>query len=315
MNASPTENILPTENTSASDASAPLISQWLESLWLERGLAEPTQQAYRSDLQNFSAWLTEHVFADGAIDRANSDHLADYLAWQLKSGAAVSSVVRSISALRGFYAWLASHLGKPNISSFLQPVKNPRRLPGMLSEGEVKALLEAVPEGSARHTRDRAMLEMIYAAGLRVSELVSLKREQLDMDRGVVRLFGKGARERLAIVGEEALHWHRHYLESAWQQLAPGGTHWLYPGRGSGHVTRQTFWHQVRRYARLAGIEAKVSPHSLRHAFATHLLDNGSDLRVIQMLLGHADLSTTQFYTQVGKKQLFELHRRHHPRG
>lgn len=305
-------------NASSSESAAaeatPLVSRWLESLWLERGLSEETLNAYRSDLRNFSAWLAERGVESG-LEQAQARDLSDYVAGQLHSGTAVSSIARSIAALRNFYGWVGIYTEQPNIAAFLQTVKNPRRLPNLLSEEEVRTLLEAVPPKDARTLRDRAMLEMMYAAGLRVSELVSMKREQLDLDRGVVRLFGKGARERLAIVGEEAIHWQRRYLQEAWPKLSSGGTAWLYPGRGSGHITRQTFWHQVRRCARLASIEGKVSPHSLRHAFATHLLDNGSDLRVIQMLLGHADLSTTQLYTQVGRKQLFALHRDHHPRG
>ena len=287
----------------------PLAEAWLEHLWLERGLSENSLDAYRSDLKGFAHWLDDRDLAD-----AGASDLVAYLSRCLSSGQAGSTVARVLSVLRGFYGWHSREHDTPNPGMGLSTIKQARHLPRVMSVEEVERLLEAVPLDSARGLRDRAMLELAYASGLRVSELVNLKLGQLDLNRGVVRLFGKGARERLGLLGEQAIRWQTRYLEQARPELADAGCEYLYPGRGSRPLSRQAFWHLVRRYAAKAGLDA-ISPHSLRHSFATHLLENGSDLRVIQLLLGHADLSTTQIYTRVGDRQLFELHREHHPRG
>ena len=314
----------------AADSSGQLIDAWLEYLWLERGLSDSSLNSYRSDLRQFRHWLGERqaVAADSDLTQVRSEDLAAWLTDRLASGQAPSSIARMFSALRNFFAWYSSEHKTDNPCANLPGMRQPRYLPHVLSGAQIEQLFAAVPvastrgirdsarglRDSARGLRDRAMLEMMYAAGLRVSELVALQLPQLDLDRGVVRLSGKGAKERLGLLGEEAVHWQRRYLSEARGELAAPGCDYLYPGRGDKPLTRQAFWYLVRRYAESAGI-GPVTPHSLRHSFATHLLENGSDLRVIQMLLGHSDLSTTQIYTQVGNSKLRELHKEHHPRG
>lgn len=289
------------------------VEIWLEHLWLEKGLKDNSREAYRSDLKMFRRWLPKYS-GENDLSRVEPRDLMAYLSHRLASGQAPSSTLRSCAALRSFFAWFSMEYGQKNAGTGLVNLKRPKHLPHVLSEKEVERLLAAVPLDSPRGIRDRAMLELVYAAGLRVSELVGLKLGQLDLERGVIRLTGKGGRERLGLMGEVAADWQQRYLQEARPALALIGCDALYPGRGGKEMTRQTFWALVRRYATKAGMNG-VSPHSLRHSFATHLLDNGSDLRVIQLLLGHADISTTQIYTHVGTRQLFDHHREHHPRG
>lgn len=289
------------------------IEEFLDGLWAERGLADATLAAYRADLARFAQWL------DGRVRLADADR-ADIQSWQANlNGAAASarSAARALSSLRQFYRYrvrggYAEHDPTALVASPIQG----RRLPATLSEADVEALLAAPDTVTDLGLRDRAMLELMYAAGLRVSELVRAAHEQLNLRQGVIHVLGKGGRERLVPVGENAADWLQRYLRRARPALLgnrPCGALFV-TGRGSG-MTRQNVWHMIRRYAAMAGVRGDVSPHGLRHAFATHLLNHGADLRVVQMLLGHADLSTTQIYTHVARARLAALHAEHHPRG
>ena len=292
----------------------PLLDRFLESLWLEKGLSSHTQSAYRSDIGHFHAWLSERGVELAGVGR---DSILDHLAWRLAQGYSARSTARFLSGLRGFYRFLLREglIGvDPTLRVALPELGRP--LPKSLSEADVDALLAAPDITSALGLRDRAMLEVLYACGLRVTELVSLTLEQVNLRQGVLRVFGKGGKERLVPLGEEAIIWLQRYQIQARSELLAGKpSDVLFPSQLSQQMTRQTFWHRIKLQARVAGISKSLSPHTLRHAFATHLLNHGADLRVVQMLLGHSDLSTTQIYTHVARARLQELHARHHPRG
>ncbi len=291
-----------------------LIQAWLDALWLEKGLSQHSLDAYRRDLVAFTAWL---VSGGGGLLRAQRSDLLDYLATQLRAGKSNRSAARLLSCLRGFYRYLLRE-GRITLDPTLD-IESPRLgrpLPGSLAEEDVERLLQAPDVAEPIGLRDRAMLELLYATGLRVSELVGLQQGQIHMSQGVLRVLGKGSKERLVPFGEEAGHWLQRYQREA-RPLLLGGivSEALFPGRGGQPMTRQTFWYRIKHHARQAGIAAALSPHTLRHAFATHLLNHGADLRVVQMLLGHSDLSTTQIYTHVARARLQTLHAQHHPRG
>ncbi|HTN30379.1 MAG TPA: site-specific tyrosine recombinase XerD [Pseudomonas sp.] len=292
----------------------PLIDRFLQALWLEKGLSANTRAAYRSDLTHFHGWLHERGIELVAVSR---EALGDHLAWRLDQTYNARSTARLLSGLRGFYRFLLREAVIAEDPTLL--VEQPRlgrSLPQSLSEADVEALLAAPDLEEPLGLRDRAMLEVLYACGLRVTELVSLTLEQLSLRQGVVRVFGKGSKERLVPLGEEALHWLERYLREGRMELLAGRpSDALFPSRRGEQMTRQTFWHRIKLHARVAGIDKHLSPHTLRHAFATHLLNHGADLRSVQMLLGHSDLSTTQIYTHVARARLQELHARHHPRG
>jgi len=293
-----------------------VVRRFTDALWLEDGLGERTRDAYRSDLKRFSEWLEQRPGAP----LLTSVRRADLLAWMsaaLADGVKSSTAARRLSGLRRFYRYLLRE-GLIDADPTLQidSPRLPRRLPDTLTEDEVEALLEAPDPGIAIELRDRAMLEILYGCGLRVSELTSLRVDQVNLRQGVVRITGKGDKERLVPLGEEALDWLLRYLREGRPGLLKGrACDALFPGNRAAAMTRQTFWHRLRRYAARAGIHKHLSPHTLRHAFATHLLNHGADLRAVQMLLGHADLSTTQIYTHVARQRLQALHRQHHPRG
>lgn len=292
----------------------PLIDRFLDMLWLERGLSENTRLAYGSDLTLFNGWL----HAQGvALEHAGQDLIADHLAWRLAQGYKARSSARLLSGLRAFYRFLlAEGAISQDPTLRLQSPRMGQALPATLSEAQVEALLAAPDTREALGLRDRAMLEVLYACGLRVSELVGLTLEQLGLRQGVLRVLGKGGKERLVPLGEEALHWVQRYLKEARAGLLGGvASNVLFPGRHGATMTRQTFWHRIKRHAAQVGIDQSISPHTLRHAFATHLLNHGADLRTVQMLLGHSTLSTTQIYTHVARARLQALHARHHPRG
>ena len=293
-----------------SDANA-LLDRFIDTLWLESGLSRNTLSAYRSDLQALTAWLK------GPPDKATRSQLQNYFASCVSQGARPRSTARMLSSLRRFYRYLLREgLITDDPSALLESPKLGRPLPKSLTEEQVEKLLQAPDTATALGLRDRAMLETLYATGLRVSELVSLKMQQVDLQSGVVRVVGKGDKERLVPLGEEAIEWLRRYLAEARPGLLHGhSSDALFPTARGAAMTRQAFWHNLKRYTQIAGIETHLSPHSLRHAFATHLLNHGADLRVVQMLLGHADLSTTQIYTHVARERLKSLHARHHPRG
>ena len=292
----------------------PLITRFLEAMWLEKGLSANTRAAYSSDLELFNGWLLER---DIALPSAGHGLILEHLAWRLNGGYQARSTARLLSGLRGFYRFLLREgliTQDPTLQVELPQLGRP--LPKSLSEADVEALLAAPEVTEPLGLRDRAMLEVLYACGLRVTELISLTLEQVNLRQGVLRVFGKGSKERLVPLGEEAMHWVERYVREARGFLLAGKpSDVLFPSLRGEQMTRQTFWHRIKHHARVAGITKSLSPHTLRHAFATHLLNHGADLRVVQMLLGHSDLSTTQIYTHVARARLQELHAKHHPRG
>jgi integrase/recombinase XerD len=297
------------------DADAVAIEACLDALWAESGLSRQTLASYRRDLEGFARWRDG---AGGGLPGAERATLFDYLRWRTHDNYSPRSNARLLSALRAFFAFALRRGDRSDDpTALLEPPKLPRTLPKALAESQIEALLSTPDIATPAGLRDRAMLELMYAAGLRVSELVNLPATALNLRQGVIRVMGKGSKERLVPLGEEAQHWLQRYLDEARPQLA--GKQALAPLflTASGQApTRQQFWQLVKRHAGAAGIDpARISPHGLRHSFATHLLNHGADLRALQMLLGHASLSTTQIYTLVAREQLKKLHQRHHPRG
>ena len=292
-----------------------LIDEFCDALWLEDGLAKNTLEAYRRDLSQFATWIEAgHRKALISADQAD---IQSYLGYQFRKKTRATSVARFLSALKRFYRYcLRQGRVKADPTLRIDSPKLPRGLPKSLTEEDVENLLAAPRADKALGLRDKAMLETLYAAGLRVSELVALKLGQVSQDMGVVRVVGKGSKERLVPLGEEAIAWIRQYLKEARPELLGGraADDLFVTARGSA-MTRQMFWHLLRRYAAQAGLKKPISPHTLRHAFATHLLNHGADLRVVQLLLGHSDISTTQIYTHVARERLKQLHAKHHPRG
>lgn len=289
-----------------------LLDQFCDCLWLEDGLARSTLESYRRDLTLFATWLTKRGTELTAASRADCQA---YLAYQVGKAAKARTSSRQLSSLRRLYQYLLRE-GRITLDPTLDidSPQLPRSLPSTLSESEVEALLAAPDVNRPLGLRDRAMLEVLYATGLRVSELVALKTVQVHLDMGVVRVFGKGNKERIVPLGEEACDWIKRWSSErarlGWPQQGE-----LFVTQRGHSMTRQAFWYLIKRHARSAEIAKPLSPHTLRHAFATHLLNHGADLRVVQLLLGHADISTTQIYTHVARERLKELHRAHHPRG
>ena len=297
------------------DEDARAIEAFLDNAWAEAGLSRQTLASYRRDLEGFARWRDG---AGGGLAGADQAVLFDYLGWRARDGYSARSNARLLSALRAFFGHaLRRVLRRDDPTALLEPPKLPRSLPKALSESQIDALLAAPDVAVPAGLRDRAMLELMYACGLRVSELVAMPATAVNLRQGVLRVTGKGGRERLVPLGEEAQHWLQRYLDDARPILA--GKRALAPlfVNASGEAsTRQQFWALVKRLAAAAGIDpARISPHGLRHSFATHLLNHGADLRALQMLLGHSSLSTTQIYTLVAREQLKRVHRQHHPRG
>lgn len=295
------------------DDTARTIEAFLDGLWAERGLSDATLGAYRNDLAHFAKWLD----ARQSLVCADRADIQAYLAARNTPGSSPRSAARLLSSLRQFYRYqLRANMIAEDPTALIAMPTQGRRLPKALTEADVEALLAAPDTDSDIGLRDRAMLELMYAAGLRVSELVGATRAQVNTRQGVIRVTGKGQRERLVPLGLAAVDWLEHYMREARGILlgAKQSDALFVTGRGSG-MTRQNVWHRIRGYAAQAGIRGDVSPHGLRHAFATHLLNHGADLRAVQMLLGHADLSTTQIYTHVARARLQALHAAHHPRG
>ena len=292
----------------------PLLDAFADALWMEQGLSANTLAAYRADLGGLARWLEARSVALEAASRAD---LLAYLAERVAHGARPRSTARLLSSMRRLFAWLLRERRiAADPSASIEPPRLGRPLPKTMTEGEVEALLAAPDVATVRGLRDRTLLEVLYATGLRVSELVSLRHDQVNLRQGVVRVVGKGNRERLVPLGAEAVAWLERWLAQGRPALLGGRSlPTLFPTARGGALTRQAFWHRVKRLARQAGIGASISPHTLRHAFATHLLNHGADLRVVQMLLGHSDVSTTQIYTHVARERLKELHAKHHPRG
>lgn len=295
--------------------SGALIDRFVDALWIEDGLASNSLAAYRRDLQACAAWLSKQV-PPKALDAAAEVDLLGYIAAR-HAGSRATSANRRLTVFKRFYRWaLREHLVQADPTLRLRTAKQPLRVPKTLSEAQVEALLSAPDVGKPLGLRDRAMLELLYASGLRVSELVGLQTIQVGLAEGVLRVTGKGSKERLVPFGDEAHGWITRYLAEARALILQGqATQALFvTGRGDG-MTRQMFWTLIKKYALRAGVTVPLSPHTLRHAFATHLLNHGADLRAVQMLLGHADISTTTIYTHVARERLRALHAKHHPRG
>jgi integrase/recombinase XerD len=290
------------------------LQQFLDSLWLESGLSENTVEAYRRDLLAFAGWLSQF---DVDLSAATQQHIQRYQSQRMREGRKVRSEARLLSSLRRFYRYLIrEELRDSDPTAQLESPRLGKPLPDSLTEQEVEDLLAQPDITDPLGLRDRTMLECLYATGLRVSELVSLKQEQVNTRQGLIRCIGKGNKERLVPVGEVALDWLQDYLIEGRPGVLNGQvTDDLFPTRRGKAMTRQAFWYLIKRYAQQAHIDKPLSPHTLRHAFATHLLNHGADLRVVQLLLGHSDLSTTQIYTHVAKARLKQLHGEHHPRG
>lgn len=297
------------------DADERAIAQFLDALWAEAGVAQATLESYRRDLEGYARWREGRGGGLAGADRAA---LFDYFAERTSAGYSPRSNSRLLSTLRAFYAHcVRRHDREDDPTALIDPPRLPRSLPKALTEGEIDALLSAPDIDTPIGLRDRAMFELMYACGLRVSELVHLPATALNLRQGVLRVMGKGSKERLVPLGEEAMHWLERYLAQSRPQLA--GKRALAPLfiEATGESpTRQHFWKLVKQYAAVAGIDPRrISPHGLRHSFATHLLNRGADLRALQLLLGHSSLSTTQIYTLVAREHLQRLHAKHHPRG
>ena len=292
-----------------------LIDAFLDALWLEKGLSENTLKSYRHDLEKLGGWVSGQGTTLLTLRRADMN---TYLSYRMQRGLKARSTARCLSCVRAFYRYLLREK-KIDVDPTLQ-VENPklgRPLPDTLTEADVEKLLAAPDTSSPIGMRDRTMLEVLYACGLRVSELTNLKMSEINLRQGVVRIVGKGSKERLVPLGEEAISWLNRYLQEARNELLKKNLaqDTVFPSNRGLVMTRQTFWHRLKEHARHAGITKKLSPHTLRHAFATHLLNHGADLRVVQLLLGHSDLSTTQIYTHIAQHRMKELHQEHHPRG
>jgi integrase/recombinase XerD len=292
--------------------SAKIIERFLNMLWLEFGLSDNTLAAYGSDLKLFDQWLKGLE-----ITNAEPRHISAYLQFRQQQGNGNRSAARLLSSLKRFYAYLLrEHEISMDPTVLIDAPHIGRSLPDSLSENDVVQLLSAPETAHALGYRDRTMLELLYATGLRVSELVAMTFQQVNFRQGCIRITGKGDKERLVPVGEEAMLWLGRYL-SEQRQVILGNrqSDYLFVTARGSCMTRQAFWHIIKRYAKLAGIDKHLSPHTLRHAFATHLLNHGADLRVVQLLLGHSDLSTTQIYTHIAQHRLKALHSKFHPRG
>jgi integrase/recombinase XerD len=296
-------------------ADAAVIDAYLDRLWLEKGLSENTLSSYRRDLQGWARYLAEQHSSLSAP--ASPPQLLEYLAWRHAKGYTSRSTARMLSCLRSFYRdQVREQLQASDPLAGIENPQLPQSLPKLLTEQDVEALLNAPDVDDPLGLRDRAMLEVLYACGLRVSELTGLTLTLLNLRQGVVKVMGKGSKERLVPLGEEAHYWLQRYMREARPTLVgEKPLEVLFPSVRRQMMTRQTFWHRIKHWAQVAGINKPLSPHTLRHAFATHLLNHGADLRVVQLLLGHSDLSTTQIYTHVARARMQGLHKQHHPRG
>lgn len=303
------------QRNSISPVDQDYIELFIDTLWMERGLSDNTLNAYRTDLQGLAHWLNKKTKND--LLSVEREQLLAYLSSRVQQGAKPRTTARLISSIRRFYQyWIREKKLEIDPSDRIETPKLGRSLPHALTEAEVESLLLAPNTDDLIGLRDRAMLELLYATGLRVSELVNLKLTEINLRQGVVRTQGKGGKDRLVPMGEEASSWLTEYINEARAELLKGLTHKaLFMTRRREAMTRQAFWYLIKRYATLAGIKKKLSPHTIRHSFATHLLNHGADLRSVQMLLGHSDLSTTQIYTHVAQERLKNLHAQHHPRG
>ncbi|WP_133407956.1 site-specific tyrosine recombinase XerD [Parashewanella tropica] len=294
--------------------SDPIIEQFLDETWSIHGLSDNTLSAYRTDLRHLDKFLQQQKTSLQAVELTD---LQDFIAHRTEIGTSKNSQARMRSSMRRFYLFLLQKkLIQKDPTALLGKTKLDARIPKSLTEEEVEQLLSTPSDDDVIEARDKAMLELLYATGLRVTELVSLTIEQVSLRQGVIRIVGKGGKERLVPLGEVAGEQLEQYLNLVRHELVDtASSDVLFPSRRGRQMTRQAFWHRIKHYALKANIQSELSPHTLRHAFATHLLNHGADLRVVQLLLGHSDLSTTQIYTHVAKARLQELHAQHHPRG
>ena len=301
-------------DTAASMKQEPVIERFLDNIWAERGLSDNSLQSYRHDLLHLQSCLASR---GKALPEATREDILAILAAEIQQGKSPRSLSRYLSAYRQFFRWLVRE-GKIDSDpvALIESPKTGRGLPKALTEEQVESLLAAPDTGTALGLRDKAMLELMYATGLRVSELVGLELSNINLNQGVVRVIGKGQKERLVPIGDEAHESLNAYLSGSRPELLKGvQTDDVFVTTRKSGMTRQAFWYMVRRYAELCDVSRKLSPHMLRHSFATHLLNHGADLRVVQLLLGHSDLSTTQIYTHIAREGLKRMHEAHHPRG
>ena len=301
--------------TKLSEENEQLIEDFINVLWVEKGLSNNTLSAYKSDLTKLALFL-QRYFDELSLINTTESHVLAYLAVRLEQKFSQRSTARMLSSSRAFFIDLiANKKRETNPVTNIGNPKLPQYLPGTLSENQVEQLLNAPNDSDPIQMRDKAMLELLYATSIRVSELVNLQMHELGLLQGVIRVTGKGGKERLVPMGEEALECIQLFLKNGRPELLKRPVSVVFPSKRGQTMTRQTFWHRIKHYALVAGIPGKLSPHTLRHAFATHLLNHGADLRVVQMLLGHSDLSTTQIYTHVATQRLQSLVKNHHPRG
>jgi integrase/recombinase XerD len=301
-------------NSPSLSAGTEYVDRFLDGIWAERGLSENTLEGYRRDLLKLARWLAGR---NKTLLEAGRDDLLALLAVEVAEGRSPRSLSRYLSGYRQFYRWLVrERLIPEDPTALIESPKLGRGLPRALGEEQVEALLKAPDTHQTLGLRDRAMLELMYATGLRVSELTGLQMANLSLRQGVIRVIGKGRKERLVPLGEEAMDWLQQYLSTSRPSLLKGSQcSFVFVTARKSALSRQAFWYLVRRHAATAGISQAISPHMLRHSFATHLLNHGADLRVVQLLLGHSDLSTTQIYTHIAREGLKRLHEAHHPRG
>jgi integrase/recombinase XerD len=291
-----------------------LIRQFIDAMWLEEGLSKNTQSSYQRDLSIFACWLND---LEERLVGSDALTVRKYLLWRVEQQLSPASTSRFLSSARRFFRYLLreTFIAEDPMLLIALP-KRGRALPKTLTEEDVESILNSPDVDSVLGLRDRAMLETLYASGLRVSELISLELGQVNLELGVIRVVGKGAKERLVPLGDEAVRWIKEFLRCARDELLhDAADEMLFPSLRGRIMTRQTFWYRIKRYAQESGVAKAISPHVLRHAFATHLLNHGADLRVVQMMLGHSDLSSTQIYTHVAQQRLQSLHQQHHPRG
>jgi integrase/recombinase XerD len=300
--------------TRGATVTVPEIERFLEAAWAERGLSQNTLGAYRSNLSALARWLAKR---GTPLMRTSRADLQDFIASRTRGGWRPGSAAGQLTSFRQFFRYFMRERAIDEDPTALIAMPKVRRaLPVSLTEEEITALLSAPDASHPLGNRDRTMLEVMYGSGLRVSELVNLRQGEVNLNQGAIRTIGKGDRERMVPLGEEALHALREFMGGPRAQiLGIRQTEYIFPTGRAGRMTRQAFWHIIQRYARQAGIAKAISPHTLRHAFATHLLNHGANLRVVQMLLGHSSLSTTQIYTHVAREDLKDLHAKHHPRG
>ena len=298
-----------------SDSDRQILDAFIDNIWIEKGLSQNTLDSYRSDLEQFSSWLEKNNLS---YIKTSKKEILSYLSFLFQKGLGSKTVARKLSSLKSFFRYLVFKSIIPNDpSSEVETPKLLKSIPKSISEKEVEALLAAPDEKTDIGLRDKTMIETLYSCGLRISELTNLELLNLNLRQGVIRVIGKGQKERLVPMGDQLIGLLELYISSSRKNLlSKRHSDFLFLSTRGQRMTRQSFWHRIKHYCLASGFEPdKISPHVLRHAFATHLLNNGADLRVVQLLLGHSDLNTTQIYTEVARQRLKRLHTEHHPRG